>query len=92
MKETYLPPDWPDKTMLEKILTIISIIFAIIALIFMIISFASKHNFYYIYYTCIFLFLFAKGIEYWKYNKPIAITNFICSVIFLIAEVIMMAK
>ena len=92
MKDTYLPPDWSDKTKLEKILSVISIIFALIAVIFMIISFTSKHNFYYIYYTSIFIFLFTKGIEYWKYSRIIATIDFICSIIFLIAEVIMLAK
>ncbi len=92
MPNAYLPPDWPEKTTMEKILSVISIIFALIAVIFMIISFASKHNFHYIYYTFIALFLIAKGIEYWKYTKTIAIIDFICSLIFLVAEIVILAK
>ena len=90
--DNYLLPDWQDKSKSEKILTILSIVFAIIIAISIIVTLITKHNLYYIYYTFIFLFLVTQGIEYWKYNKPIAITEFICSVIFLVADIIMIVK
>lgn len=90
--DNYLLPDWQDKSKLEKILTILSIVFAIVIAVSIIITLATKHNLYFIYYTFIFLFLVSQGIEYWKYNKPIAITEFICAIFFLVADIIMIVK
>ena len=90
--ENYLLPDWKDKTKNEKVLAIISVICASIVLISILISLFSKYNLFYIYYTFIFLFLIVKGIEYWKYNKPIAIIEFICSIIFLVADIVSIIK
>lgn len=92
MGNNYLLPDWKDKTKVEKILSILSIIFAIIVTISIVIALITKHNVFYLYYTFLFLFLVTQGIEYWKYNKPISITEFISSIIFLIANIIAIIK
>ena len=92
MEGNYFPPDWKDKTKTEKILHIISIVFACLIAISIIVSLITKHNLHYLYYSFICLFLIFQGIEYWKYNKPIAIVEFISSIIFLVAEIIVIIK
>lgn len=92
MEDKYLLPDWKDKNKLERILFIISLIFAILVIVSIIITMVTKYKLYFISYTFIFLFLIVQGIQYWKYNKPMAIIEFICSIIFLIAEIVMFIK
>ncbi len=92
MEDYNLLPDWKDKTKTEKILAITSVVCASIVAIAIFISLFTKYNLFYLYYTFIFVFLIIKGIEYWKYNKPIAIIEFACSIIFLIADIIMFVK
>jgi len=92
MEKNYFLPEWKEKTKIEKIFNIISIILAVLIVISIIATLVTKHNLYYLYYTFICLFLISQGIEYWKYNKPIAIMEFISSIIFLIADIIMLVK
>ena len=92
MENYYLLPDWKDKSKKEKILAITSIICAALVVIAILISLFTKLNLFYLYCTFISIFLIIKGIEYWKYNKPIAIIEIACSIIFIIADIIMLVK
>ncbi len=92
MEDKYLLPDWKDKNKIEKVFSAISIALAIIVIITIIISMVTKHNLFYLYYSFIVTFLIIQGMLYWKYNKPMAIIDFICSILFLITEIIMFVK
>ena len=87
-----LLPDWKDKTKVEKILSVTGIVLAVLIIISIIIAVITRHNLYYLYYTLIVLFLAVQGIEYWKYNKPMSIIEFVCSIVFLIADILLLVK
>ena len=92
MENQGLLPDWKDKTKVEKILCVTGIVLAILVAVSIIIALITKHNLYYLYYTLIVLFLAVQGIQYWKYNKPISIIEFICSIFFLVADILLLVK
>ena len=92
MDKNYFPPDWNEKSKNERILFVLGIVFAIIVAITIIITLCTNYNLHYIYYPGIFLFLLTQGLQYWKYNKVISITEFLCSIIFLLAEIILIIK
>ena len=80
------------KTKVERILSVIAIALAVLIIISIIIAVITRHNLYYLYYTLIVLFLVIQGIEYWKYNKPMSIIEFVCSIVFLIADILLLVK
>jgi len=92
MKDNFLVPDFKNQNKLEKILTICSYILSLIILISIIVSIFTHNNLYYIYETSLCFMLIIQGILYYKYNKPLAITDFICSIFILLIEIISLVR
>ena len=88
----YNLPSWQDKTKTEKILTIISLILAITVFILAMIQLLTKHVLIKIFEPLLGLTLLLGAIQYWKNNKPLAITILISSIYIFTVSIILILK
>ncbi len=91
-KKNFNLPDWQNKTKLEKVLTIGSFALCIIVLILCIIQLVSKINLIKIYEPLLGITLLLGSIQYWKNNKPLAITCLLSSIYIIVISIIIIFK
>ena len=91
-KKNYNLPSWKNKTKPEKILTISSFVLSTIVLVLCIIQLFTKIVLIKIYEPLLGLLLLLGAIQYWKNNKPLAITCLLSSIYIFIISIIIIIK
>jgi hypothetical protein len=91
-KINYNLPEWKNKTKLEKILTISSFALSIIVFILAMIQIITKIVLIKVFEPLLGLTLLLGALQYWKSNKPLALTILISSIYIFIVSIIIIFK
>ena len=90
MKERIELPKWKDKNIKEKILHVIGLLIALTIIILAFLQLFDIYKTVNVFEVFLSILMFIQTLQYWKYDRLVAIFNLIAAIIIMICGIIIL--